>query len=482
MRSFQLATALQRGKLSRLVKPVFRSQPNSQPLVDWLKNEVATAEAKLYQLPLPVGLDESVFRAYDIRGIVGKTITEKGVEMIGRAYATEAVRRNQKSVVIGGDARRSTDAFRQALVRGLSQSGLDVVDIGMAPTPVVYYSTIETKIPNAIAITGSHNASEYNGFKFVLEGRPLCGGDIQKLKHSIIRQDFEVADSFTSVRREGVFEPYVRRICQDVQIHRPLRIVVDCGNGVAGLVARQLFEAMGCDVTCLYEQPDGEFPNHHPDPAVEENLQDLIRVTQDEGADIGLAFDGDGDRIGVVTEAGTVIWPDKLLMLFARDILSNGTTTSVVYDVKCSQSLRGVIEQSGGVPVLSKTGHTNIKGVMRETGALLGGEFSGHICFADRWFGFDDAVYCGARLLELLSRSDQTAEELFAPFPNVLATPELHVATTDSDKFRIVKKLVRRGNFATSRISTIDGVRLELQKRLGACAGIKHEPESYVAL
>lgn len=412
-----------------------------------------------------VKLDPDIFRAYDIRGITATNLTAEVVYWIGRAFAAEARDNNMAKVAIGRDGRHSSPELAAGLAKGLTEGGMDVIDIGMVPTPVLYFATHHLKTGTGIMITGSHNPPEYNGLKMMLAGETLAEGRILRLFQRI--QENELSDGSGDIRAVDVETAYLDRILDDVAVAQPKKVVVDCGNGVASELAPKLLEEMGCEVVPLYCEVDGDFPNHHPDPAEPANLADLITVVDAEKADIGLAFDGDGDRLGVVTPRGNIIWPDMLIMLFAQDIISRNPGADIIYDVKCSRHLNHLISESGGRPIMWKTGHSHIKAKMKETGALLGGEFSGHICFGERWFGFDDALYSAARLLEIIGSVEGNVDELFAQFPATFSTPEIKIQTTDKEKFNIMDKLVREGNFGMGAVTSIDGVRVDYDDSWG---------------
>jgi phosphomannomutase/phosphoglucomutase len=404
-------------------------------------------------------MDPSIFRAYDIRGIVGKNLTDKMVYAIGRAIGSEAQNRGQGSLAVGCDGRNSSDELRSAVIRGLMDTGCKVYDVGLVPTPALYFATYALDTQSGVMVTGSHNPPEYNGLKIVLGEETLAGQAIQGLRRRILSND--LIEGTGSVERLDILDHYVDRIASDIALAEPLKVVADCGNGVAGLVAPRLIEALGCEVVPLYCDVDGNFPNHHPDPMVPENLEDLIATVEREKADIGVAFDGDGDRLGVVTNAGNIVWPDKLLMLFARDIVGRNPGADVVYDVKCSRHLNAIISEYGGRPIMWQTGHSHIKAKLKETGALLGGEFSGHICFAERWYGFDDALYSAARLLEILGAEATSAQEIFDSFPQSLATPEIKLDVTEDTKFDIIERLKDQADFGEGTVTTIDGIRVD---------------------
>ena len=404
-------------------------------------------------------LDASIFRAYDIRGIVGGSLTDEAVYSIGRAFGTTSLRANEQRVVVGGDCRESTGPLRNVLHKGLLDTGIKVVDIGIVPTPVLYFAARYWNIPFAVMVTGSHCAAEYNGLKFTYKGIRKTQMFIQDLRGRTDIEDFDSGNG--DLEYANVSDSYENQFYKSVCLRKKLKVVIDCGNGATGEIAPRLFKNLGCDVRALFSEFDGRFPNHHPDPLIPENLEDLIEAVRSQKADIGIAFDGDGDRIGTVTPDGTVVWPDQLLTFFCEDILRRHPGKSVVFDVKCSRNLWTTIERLGGVPVMWKTGHSNIKERARELRAPLAGEFSGHICFSDRWYGFDDALYCAARIIELLSESDRNYSELASGLPKTFSTPEISIPTTDSAKFQIVRTLIEQGQFDGADRNTIDGLRLD---------------------
>ncbi len=365
-------------------------------------------------------LDASIFKAYDIRGVVPSTVNESVAEALGLAFGSAALAQGERTVAVGRDGRLSGPALSEALIRGLVVSGVDVVDIGMATTPMLYFAA-STLANSGIQITGSHNPRDYNGFKMVLAGRAIFGEDIQALKRGMLAPASGAPAAPGRVTHVNVLAPYRDRIVSDIKLKRPLKIVIDSGNGIAGASAPDIFRALGCEVTELFSEVDGTFPNHHPDPSKPENLKDLVTALQAGDAELGLAFDGDGDRLGIVTRDGQNIYPDRQMMLFARDVLSRAPGGAIVFDVKCSQRLAPEIEAAGGVPMMYKTGHSLIKAKMKEVNSPLGGEMSGHIFFKERWFGFDDGTYAGARLLEIVSRSPD-AGELLNSLPTSFST------------------------------------------------------------
>lgn len=417
---------------------------------------------------------DEIFRAYDIRGIVGSTLTDEIVEVIGRAIGSEALGRGQSSLCIGYDGRHSSPDLAQALARGVVATGCDVIEIGAVPTPVLYFATHHLQNGSGVMVTGSHNPPDYNGLKVMLGGETLSGEGIQKLLKRIQTGDF--AQGQGSVTREDVRRDYLDRIVGDIAVAAPLRVVVDAGNGIAGELGPLLIEELGCEVIPLHCEVDGNFPNHHPDPGKPENLEDLIARVQEEKADIGLAFDGDGDRIGVVTNTGKIIWPDRLLMLFARDVVSRNPGADVLYDVKCSRRLANVVTEAGGRPIMWKSGHSLMKAKMKETGALLAGELSGHVFFGERWYGFDDGLYSAARLLEILGIEDRDSDEVFRDFPEDISTPELNIQVTEDSKFPLMEKLAAEASFGEGSVSTIDGVRVDFPDGWGLCRASNTTP------
>lgn len=421
-----------------------------------------------------VDVSETIFRAYDIRGIVGETLTSEIVKVIGCSIGSEAIERGVKSICIGYDGRHSSPELADALGSGIMAAGCDVINVGAVPTPVLYFATHELATGSGVMVTGSHNPANYNGLKVMLDGETLSGEAIQKLLQRIQNGDF--ASGQGSQSSQDVRRAYLDRIVGDIAVAAPLKVVLDAGNGIAGELAPVLVEELGCEVVPLYCEVDGDFPNHHPDPGKPENLKDLIAAVQSEKADLGLAFDGDGDRLGVVTNSGKIIWPDRLMMLFARDVVSRNPGADVLYDVKCSRRLAGVITEAGGRPLMWKTGHSLMKAKMKETGALLAGEMSGHIFFGERWLGFDDGLYAAARLLEILGIEDRDSSEVFEEFPEDISTPELNVEVTEQTKFGIIEQLGQKGDFGDGSISTIDGIRVEFSDGWGLCRASNTTP------
>lgn len=412
----------------------------------------------------------SIFKAYDIRGVVDVTLTEDAARAIGMALGAKARAAGIASCVIGRDGRLSGPRLSKALAEGVTAAGVDVIDIGMVPTPVVYYATKLFGNGTGVAVTGSHNPPEYNGLKMMVGGETLYGDTIQGLLKTITSAEFEQtcrAATPGQVREQSIDAEYIAKIVGDVKLSRPMKIAMDAGNGVAGGMAPELFRQLGCEVTELFCEVDGNFPNHHPDPAHPENLQDLIRVLQTTDCELGLAFDGDGDRLGVVTKDGQIIWPDRQLMLYAQDVLANRPGSEIVYDVKCSRNVAKVIRAAGGRPRMGRTGHSLVKALLRETGAPLAGEMSGHVFFNDRWYGFDDGLYTGARLLEIVSKVADPSAVLNA-LPNAVSTPELQIQMSEGENFALCDKLRSQARFEGAEdVLTIDGVRVEYADGFG---------------
>ena len=408
---------------------------------------------------------QEIFKAYDIRGIVDKTLTEAAVEAIGQAIGSEARKRGKQAVCIGRDGRLSGPALSQALARGLQKSGVDVIDVGRVTTPMLYFAANHLGTGSGVMVTGSHNPPDYNGLKMMLAGDTLSGDDILALRKRI-----EVGDLTTgggAYRTEEISEAYLDRIVGDVKLKRKMRIAVDCGNGVPGAFAPELYRRLGCEVEELFCDVDGTFPNHHPDPSQPENLKDLIAALARGKSEIGLAFDGDGDRLGVVTREGKVIFPDRQLMLFAADVLKRNPGAEILFDVKCTRNLAPWIREHGGKPVMWKTGHSLIKARMKQSGVLLAGEMSGHVFFKERWYGFDDGMYAGARLLEYLSGVPDI-QAAFDALPDSVNTPELQIKLAEGENYALIDKLQKTARFPTAReVITIDGLRVEYEDGFG---------------
>ena len=406
-----------------------------------------------------------IFKAYDIRGVVGRQLGAGTVELIGRAIGTEVRNAGGSAIAIGRDGRLSGPELSQALARGLRASGVDVHDVGMVTTPMAYFAAHHLGVGSTVAVTGSHNPPDYNGLKMVVAGTTLAGDAVQGLRARIERDDF--ASGAGSYRTVDITEAYLARIAGDVKLARPMKIVVDCGNGVAGATAPALYRRLGCEVIELFCDVDGTFPNHHPDPTQPQNLQDVIRTLGASDAEIGLAFDGDGDRLGVVTKDGGIIYADRQLMLFAADVLGRIPGAEIVYDVKCTGNLAPWIRRHGGKPVLWKTGHSLIKAKLKALGAPLGGEMSGHIFFVERWYGFDDGSYAGARLLEILARAADPSAVLNA-LPDSVTTPELHWQLAEGEPHRLIAEMQRTAQFPAAReVIKLDGLRVEYADGFG---------------
>lgn len=407
-----------------------------------------------------------IFKAYDIRGIVGKTLTIEAAQQIGHAIGSEAVARKVKAIVIGRDGRLSGPDLSDALAKGIRAAGVDVIDVGRVATPMLYFAAYELGTLSGVMVTGSHNPPDYNGFKMMLAGDTLAGDDIQALYQRIASGN--LAEGAGSYRTHDISEAYLTRITSDIKLERNMNIVVDCGNGIAGDFAPVLFRRLGCRVRELFCTVDGTFPNHHPDPAKPENLQDVIEALAKTDSELGLAFDGDGDRLGVVTKDGNIIWPDRQLMLFAADVLERNPKAKIIYDVKSTRLLKPWILENGGEPVMARTGHSFIKAKIKETGALLAGEMSGHVFFKERWYGFDDGMYAGVRLLEVLSRVEDPSAVLNA-LPNAVSTPELNLKMqAEGENHALIAKLQQTASFdGAEEINTLDGLRVEYADGFG---------------
>jgi phosphomannomutase/phosphoglucomutase len=407
----------------------------------------------------PTTVPEHIFRAYDIRGIVEKELTEDLIARIGRALGTLAEAREQQALIVGCDGRTSSPAIKNMLVKALLDTGRDVVDIGLVPTPALHYATETLSTKSGVMVTASHNPADYNGFKITLGGKPFAGDDLLMLRQTVGEGKFSRGAG--RLAKQDIKGDYCDAIVNDIAITTALKIVVDAGNGAAGDLAPRVLEALGCEVVKLYCEIDGTFPNHHPDPGVDENLADLRAKVVEEGADFGVAYDGDGDRLTVVTPGGDIVRNDTLLMLFAEDIVSRNPGADVIFDVKCSQQLTHLVSKHGGRPVIWRTGHSFMRNKVRETGALLGGEFSGHIYFGERWFGFDDAIYATARLSEIISGTGMDLPSLLAEFPQTANTPEIKIPMSEKDKFAVMRKLAESADFSPGKVTNLDGIRVD---------------------
>jgi phosphomannomutase/phosphoglucomutase len=407
----------------------------------------------------PVPVPPAIFRAYDIRGVVGEQITPEVAKALGRAIGSEARDRGEYTVAVARDGRLSSADLSEALAQGLKSTGCSVIDLGLVPTPVLYFATHVLNTESGVMVTGSHNAPNYNGFKVVIAGEPLTEQDFQKLRNRIEENAFHRGEGQLEFR--SLVPDYMERVIHDTQLSRDLKVVVDCGNGAAGNIAPALLEEIGCQVVPLFCDVDGNFPNHPPDPSNPKNLEALIAAVRDNGADLGIAFDGDGDRLGVVDSSGKVIWPDRQMMVFAVDVLSREPGSDVIFDVKCTRHLVSHVVRHGGRPLMWKTGHALIKAKIKETGALLAGDMSGHIFFKERWYGFDDGLYAAARLLEILSNDPRSSAEVFADLPDSVNTPELAIGVEEGEKLRIMERLLEIAHFPDARVTDIEGLRID---------------------
>ena len=405
-----------------------------------------------------MNLNENIFRAYDIRGIAYEDLSTEVVTLIGKSLGSRSLESGLNTIVIGRDGRKSSPDIYEWISAGIKSTGCNVTDIGVVSTPILYFATHTLSSPNGVMITGSHNPANYNGFKIVENKKTISGDSIQKIQERILKNEFIEGNGLEE--RLELKDKYLSFILDNIKLERPIRLAIDCGNGAAGTIAERVYKELGCEVHSLYTEIDGNFPNHHPDPSKPENLTDLINLVKEKELEVGLAFDGDADRLGVVSKEGKIIFPDMQMVLFSGSILKRNKNAKIVFDVKCSKLLPEAIEKEGGTPVMSKTGHSYIKERMRQEHALLGGEMSGHIFFNDRWPGFDDGVYAGARMLEIISNlSDE--RNIFKGLPELVSTSEINLATTDEEKFRIVEEFISKANYENCTSILIDGVRIE---------------------
>jgi len=410
-----------------------------------------------------VEINQNIFRANDIRGIAYEDLTPEVVQSLGRALGSEAIDRNIQEFIVGRDARLSSPEIYDWLSSGIISTGCNVIDIGIVTSPMFYHSTYELNTSSGVVITGSHNPGNYNGFKIVFNNHSTSSEEILNLKQRILEENFIGGKGIT--KKEDIKETYIKSILESIKLNKNLNISIDCGNGAAGVVAKDVYERLGCNVIQLYGELDGSFPNHHPDPSKLENMEDLIKSVKDNKSLVGLAFDGDADRLGVISPKGEMIFPDRQMIMFSRQVIQSSPNAKIVFDVKCSKLLSDEIEKLKGKPLICKTGHTFIKQKIRETDALLGGEMSGHIFFNDRWPGFDDGIYAGARMLEIIANSEQ--DDPFVTVPNMLSTPEINIPAADEEKFQIVKTFIENSNFSDAKIVSIDGIRVEFEKGWG---------------
>ena len=408
-------------------------------------------------------LNQNIFRANDIRGIAYEDLTEEVVQSLGRALGSEAIDRNIQKFIIGRDGRLSSPEIFDWLSSGIMSTGCNVIDIGIVTSPMFYHATYELNSSSGVVITGSHNPGNYNGFKIVFNNHSTSSEEILNLKQRILEENFREGKGASE--KEDIKESYINRILESIKLNKNLNISIDCGNGAAGVVAKDVYERLGCNVIELYGELNGSFPNHHPDPSKLENMKDLIKSVKENKCSVGLAFDGDADRLGVISPKGEMIFPDRQMIMFSRQIIQSSPNAKIVFDVKCSKLLSDEIEKLKGKPLICKTGHTFIKQKIRETDALLGGEMSGHIFFNDRWPGFDDGIYAGARMLEIIANSEQ--KDPFVSVPNMLSTPEINIPAADEEKFHIVKTFIENSNFRDAKIVNIDGIRVEFEKGWG---------------
>ena len=438
---------------------------NSSPFID-TETEAEPAQKQAEESETnAIDIPEEIFRAYDIRGVVGKTLSNDIVALIGQAIGSDALSLGQGSIIVARDGRLSGPELLDSLIKGITQSGCNVINLGMVPTPMLYFACNTLESTSGVMLTGSHNPADYNGLKIVINGETLFGDRIQGLYQRIAENSLISGEG--NVTEHDIKPEYFSRVLDDVVLATNIKVVVDCGNGVAGMAAPELLTELGCEVIPLYCDVDGHFPNHHPDPSKPENLAKLIETINETNADLGLAFDGDGDRLGVVTNKGKIIWADRLMMLFSKDLLVRNPGADIIFDVKCTRNLSSLISELGGRPMMWKTGHSFIKAKLKETKASLAGEMSGHIFFNDRWFGFDDALYSAARLLEILTTEQGTSDEIFATLPDDVNTPEINIKVPESRKFGIIEELLEKGQFGKGKITTIDGIRVDFPKAWG---------------
>ena len=406
-------------------------------------------------------ITKSIFRKYDIRGEYPNQINEEVVRRIGNAIAGKCINLNIKEICVGRDGRNSGKSLLEAMIGGLSESGIEVINIDLATSPLLYYAAKKNKYKSGIMITGSHNPKNHNGIKLVIDDKPVSGNEILNL----LNKDQKFSESVGSIKSLNVKDSYIKEVSQSLKINKKLKIVIDCGNGAAGFIAPDLYKNLGCEVIELYSEVDGNFPNHHPDPGKVENLKDLIQSVKTHGADLGLAFDGDGDRVGMVTNDGEIVFPDKILMILSKDVL-HSQKGSIIFDVKCSNALSQIIKENGGSPIMSPTGHFHIKNGIKKHNPLLAGEMSGHIFFNDKWYGFDDGHYSGARIIEMLSKNVKSIAEICNELPMLFSTPELNINVTDDNKFKIIKEFADNCRLEGEK-NTIDGLRLDFEDGWG---------------
>ena len=407
----------------------------------------------------------TIFRACDIRGVINETLDEDIIYAIGQAIGSEAIARGEQTILVGADGRVSSPAVSEVLIRGLAETGCDVVNLGTLPTPILYFATHNSDATSGVMVSGGQGAADVNGFKIVLAGDALLEEDIQRLYERVVNDNFESGQG--NVSEADLLMDYVDAVSDDVVVAQPLKVVVDCGHGVGGLVAEELYNNLGCETVTLYDEVGGDFPNRAPEPFNETNLADLAEAVRNEGADLGLALGSDGDRVIAVTSDGSIVWPDQLLMLFAKDVVARNPGSDVVFDIRCSRHLSSIVSGVGGRPIVSRCGHAFIKEKMRETDAVLGGEATGHICFGERWFGFEDGLYAGARLLEIVGSQSEPFDALVDAIPFGVVTPEIQLAVDDEVKFEVMERVKALADFGEGSASTIDGIRVDYPNGFG---------------
>ena len=405
-----------------------------------------------------MNLNKNIFRAYDIRGIAYEELSQELVVLIGKSLGTKSLDSGNDSLIVGRDGRNSSSDLFEWVTTGVKSTGCKVINIGIVSTPILYFATHSLSCPNGVMITGSHNPGDYNGFKIVEDKRTISGKAIQQIRQNILKKEFQKGRG--SEKTFDIKDQYLNSIIKNIELKRPIRMAIDCGNGAASVVAKEVYEGLGCEVHSLFAEVDGNFPNHHPDPSKPENLEDLRKLVEEKDLEIGLAFDGDGDRLGVLSKEGKIIFPDMQMILFSNSILQDHKKGKVVFDVKCSKLLSEAILKKGGTPIMTKTGHSYIKKCIREEKALLGGEMSGHIFFNDRWPGFDDGIYAGARMLEIISNLNEN-EDVFKNLPKLVSTPEINIESTDDEKFKLVEDFISKADYKDANSVLIDGVRVE---------------------
>ena len=405
-----------------------------------------------------MNLNKNIFRAYDIRGIAYEELSQELVVLIGKSLGTKSLDSGNDSLIVGRDGRNSSSDLFEWVTTGVKSTGCKVINIGIVSTPILYFATHSLSCPNGVMITGSHNPGDYNGFKIVEDKRTISGKAIQQIRQNILKKEFQKGRG--SEKTFDIKDQYLNSIIKNIELKRPIRMAIDCGNGAASVVAKEVYEGLGCEVHSLFAEVDGNFPNHHPDPSKPENLEDLRKLVEEKDLEIGLAFDGDGDRLGVISKEGKIIFPDMQMILFSNSILQDHKKGKVVFDVKCSKLLSEAILKKGGTPIMTKTGHSYIKKCIREEKALLGGEMSGHIFFNDRWPGFDDGIYAGARMLEIISNLNED-ENVFKNLPKLVSTPEINIESTDDEKFKLVEDFISKADYKDANSVLIDGVRVE---------------------